>query len=275
MVTKYWSRVDECYVSSQEAEDRGMHGVERHHFVTKADLVRGGGLPLAYLEHINSKFFIEFKDVTYQVVNPSKSHIHMCELESWAGEVTVVENNNEKGVIDVNTGDMIIPFDKNHYDIYPISSNFFVVVAPDIDHKKIVDRKKQSLDRVIGTYELREDQLFRRLYSKDDHTYRTSGRHSIESLQKRSAVVEIRPKFIQSIKASRVYGYDKSMLTQILRCAYKDVDDQFKSPMGDYSPNTFRQYVKILRDAGLGFNDIYNMFEDGFKSKVKKNKPVM
>ena len=65
------------------------------------------------------------------------------------------------------------------------------------------------------------------------------------------------------------------MLTQILRCAYKDVDDQFKSPMGDYSPNTFRQYVKILRDAGLGFNDIYNMFEDGFKSKVKKNKPVM
>lgn len=275
MTTKYWNRIDECYVTHQEAEDRGMRGIERHHFVTKADLVRGGGLPLAYLEHLNSRFFIEYDDVTYQVLNPSKSHIHMCELESWAGEVTVVERDYEKGLIDVNTGEMIIPFDKENHDIYPINPNFFVVVSPDIDHKKIIDRKNQSLDKIIGTYEVRDDQLFRRLYSKEDHAYRTSGRHSVESLIKRSAVVEIRPKFIHSIKASMAYGYDKTTLTHILKCAYQGIDHETISPTGEYTPDTFISYVQKLRDAGLKMDDIYNIFEDGFKRKIKPNKSVM
>ena len=217
----YWNKVDKCYISYEDAKARGMHGVDRHHFVTKEDLVKGNGLPSPVLEHVNSKFFIGYEDKRYRIISPANNEPNILTLSPWAGEVVVVDSNNGKGVIDVNTGELLIPFDKSHYAIYPISTDYFVVVAPDIDHKKIVNRKNQTLDTIYGTYSPKEGELFRRVLSDvKDKQYKCDGRFSLKSLKKRDATMEMRQQYIQSIKSLKSAGVGLHDMYKLLQDTY-------------------------------------------------------
>ncbi len=228
METMYWDKNSKSYITRESAEMVKMRDVERHHYCTKEDLVKGSGLPMPIYEQSNSKFYIGYDNVRYRILNPRDNELNTLTLGKWAGEVVVVERGFEKGVIDVNTGELLIPFSEKNKAIYPISKDYFVVVRKDKDNKKIVSRRNSTIDKIYGTYRRNADigQLFRMVLNDegDECVYKTDGRLSLRSLERIEQTLDVRRKYKEAIKELQDAGIGLKELSKMLMETYHNQD---------------------------------------------------
>lgn len=228
MEIMYWDKNSKSYITRESAELVKMRDIERHHYCNKEDLIKGGGLPMPIYEHSNSKFYIGYDDVRYRIINPRDNELNALTLEKWAGEVVVVERGIEKGVIDVNTGELLIPFSEKNKAIYPISKDYFVIVGRDRDYKKIVSRRNNVVDKLYGVYKRNADmgQLFRMVLDdeSDERVYKGDGRFSTKALERRENTLDVRSQYVKSIRELKSAGVGLKELNKILMLAYQNKD---------------------------------------------------
>ena len=225
----YWDKDGKGYVTEDTARQRDMRGIQRHHFVTKKDLIDGGGLPSSAMQFENSQFYLGYKDKRFKLPSPRDNDLNIMTLEPWAGEVVVVESYGYIGLIDVNTGEFLISINKNTYAIYPLSKDYFIVVDRDIDNKKIVNRNNQILDSVKGTYVKRKagDQILREVLTNDkDNKYRSDGRFSIKTLKRYEETLKDRQLLKDTVLRMKKQGVGFKEIYNILSSTYHSKNNE-------------------------------------------------
>lgn len=222
MNTLYWDKERECYVGVDVAMAKGMHGIRRHHFVDKNDLIEGGGLPLSTFQYDNSNFYIPYTDRSYRLPSPRDNALNIMTLEPWAGEVVVVESNFYKGVIDVNTGELLIPCERDNYAIYPISKDYFIILNRDTYRQKIVNRNNQVLDEVYGNYHKSKDgdKIFRHVLDKKTKKSKCDGRITINSLKRHEQNSDKIEQLKNVVIELRNAGYGDEAIHKLVDTAY-------------------------------------------------------
>lgn len=228
MDLKYWDKVDKKYISKEDAELKNMRGIRKHYYVVKEDLIEGGGLPNPGLP-FNCDFVIVCKNQAYKLLNPMNNpSINSLTLENnWAGEVVMVENKEGVGLLDLSSGKMIIPYSKNNYDIYPLNKDFYCIVDPTLENKKLVNRQNIELDNIHGTYVKSGNQLMRHII-KENGKYATDGRLSIKTLERREKTLSARKNIEESIGFLKQNGMTIEELTKLITKMYNNNSNMIK-----------------------------------------------
>lgn len=203
MTPLYYNKKDGNYVTRDTALLLGEENFRRHYFLTKQDLIDGGGLPVILYKHKNSDYLIGFKDCKYKLVESEP--IGELTLEPWAGEIALVEKNYCMGVIDANNGKILIPFDKKIKRILPISKDYFVV-EENSGEKKILNRNNEIVDQLIGKYYKKENKLLRCVYNYNQEL-KVESRLSIKTLDRLSNTAKLRNTLRETVKELQREGF--------------------------------------------------------------------
>lgn len=225
MDIKYWDKQNKIYISKEEAMSKYMHGIRRHVYVKIDDLIKGGGLPKENLS-FNCDYVIICKKQAYKLVNPIDHPApNTITLEdNWAGEVVMVENNKGQGLLDLKTGELIIPFSKSNYEIYPISKDYFCIIDPSLENKKIVNRKQVVLDEIHGTYVKSSDKLMRHSIKRSNGQYVLDGRITISSLQRKEQTIADHKNLEKTISNLKKSGMTIEELLKLVNKMYNRHD---------------------------------------------------
>lgn len=220
MKIKYWDKTNKKYITREEATKINLRGIRRHCYVTKEDLIKGDGLPQYGVETFNCDFLIVINKKGYKIIHPADNIPNVTTLnDDWIGEIVMVEHGKCQGLIDVNTGELLIPFDKQNYAIYPINKDYFCVVDPTLENKKIVNRKNQVIDSIHGTYVKSGDQLLRHSINKNGQ-YVQDGRVSINSLRRKEKTANDRKNLETAILNLKENGMSFPELSKLVAKIY-------------------------------------------------------
>ena len=122
------------------------------------------------------------------------------------------------------TGELIIPFSKSNYEIYPISKDYFCIVDPSLENKKIVNRKQVVLDEIHGTYVKSSDKLMRHSIKRSNGQYVLDGRITISSLQRKEQTIADHKNLEKTISNLKKSGMTIEELLKLVNKMYNRHD---------------------------------------------------
>lgn len=225
----FWDVNSKGYITAGSAYAKKMEGVERHHFVKTEDLVENGGLPSPVFEDETSVYYLPVNNKLFQIINPRNVKINKYTLDDWAGKVVIIQDNNGKGVLDIESGEIVISCDKSNVEIYPIDTNFFVVVDKNESKKKIINRENIALDEITGDYrlKLRDDgrkELLREVLGKDGKV-RVDRRWTVKALNRADSTRQLDKQFNKLVQEYKKNGYGFPLLYDKLKKSYHNEKD--------------------------------------------------
>ena len=228
MKTLFWDKNKHIYITAAVAYAQKMFGVERHHLVDVDDLVNNNGLPNPAVVNDNSIFYMPIKGNWIRVISPRNEKPNKFTLEPWAGKVVLAENNSCRGVVDAISGALIVPYNKDNQEIYPINEKFYVIVNKDEYKSKIVDNRNRTIDEVIGSYEKKNNKLLKRLKNATGEKEITR-EWTVELLNKYELISDLDEQLNLVIKEYKQFGYGLPAIYDKLMKFFDDNMDKNKS----------------------------------------------